>query len=328
MSRLDEFRAYSLESIRIGDVDPGKRMLRYLCDRYELNLEQRYWIAWLAAMTYCGASAFYVYNEFPDYENVDVGRMQRWWDARGREQILCQTDRRWVRSSSQFVPAFETYRAMLGGKAQHEFFMEITHDDYGEQLTPQAASDAVMRAASQMYSFGQFALFIYTEFLHCVTPLELCPTDLDLDKAWSCRFGLYYAYDKDSWITDEQSPILSHQRFETETAWDDLRALAKTWEPEPNVWELETLLCAYRKWHRGKRYVGFYLDREAGEITKMQQKVTRGVCWDVLWQYRAESYGEDVRAEHHGHTRDKGLGVTKDWQEYRVKKTQEVLEEA
>lgn len=319
MSRLDQYLAYHTESARIGDIDPSYSMLLYVCDRFELTVEQRYWLAWIYAMTYCGASTFYVYNEFPDYENVDVGRLQRWWDERGREEIICQTDRRWVRSSSLFVPAFRSYHQWVGTFGQHEHFSILTRG----YETPEARYDAVYRSARELYSFGQFSLFLYLEALHTITPLELCPTDLDLNMAWSCRNGLYYAYGLDQYIDDAQTPIRLEAREATALVWADLRSTLAKLEDPPTVWQTETMLCAYRKFHRGKRYVGYYLDRQAEEIAKMQDHVRDGVCWGVLWQYRAESYDKANLAEQSGGMRR--LATSPQWRERQRQRTMEVV---
>jgi hypothetical protein len=308
VSRLPEYLAYHAESARIGDIDPSYAMLRYVCDRFELNEEQRYWLAFIYGLTYCGASVFYVYNEFPDAENVDVGRLQRWWDARGRAEIICQTDRRYVRSNNQFVPAFESYRRWLGGKTQTEHFAALATG-----ATPEERYDAVYRSARQLYSFGQFSLFLYLEALHTITPLDLAPTTLDLNFAHSCRNGLCYAYDLDQWLTESEMPTPAGAHDDIQAAWDDLLPrLRENVSPPPTVWNIETTLCAYKKFKRGaKRYVGYYLDRQAVEIAKMAVRVRDGVAWVVLWQFREETYERRHRAE----TYDGGLesGVSKRW---------------
>jgi len=294
MTRIGEYLAYHVESARSGDIDPSYAMLRYICDRFELNVEQRYWLAWIYAMTYCGASTFYVYNEFPDFENVNVGRLQRWWDDRGRDEIICQTDRRWVRSSSMFVPAFESYRRWVGDATQHDHFAALTSQD-----TPEARYDNLYGRAKHLHSFGQFALFLYLEALHVVTPLDLCPTDLDLNKAWSCRNGLYYAYGMDEHLRDTETRTDPAVAEETAARWLELRSRLARLSIPPTVWQTETVLCAYRKYHRGKRYLGYYLDRQALEIAKMADHVRHGVNWDVLWQYREETYERDYTIEAH-----------------------------
>jgi hypothetical protein len=288
VSRIQEYLAYHNESARVGDIDPSYAMLRYLCDRYELNDEQRYWLAFVYALTYCGPSTFFVYNEFPDYENLDSGRMNRWWFSYGREQIICQTDRRWCRSRNQFVDAIESYRKWVGVRTQAEHFAQFTG------ATPEERYKKLYKSAECLYTFGQFSLFLYLEALHTITPLDLAPTDLDLDKAWSCRYGLYYAYGLDEYITDLEAPIPIEARTPTREAWFDLWSRFGqqngVMSGQPTVWQVETTLCAYRKFHRGKRYIGYYVDRQALEIAKMQDHVKHGVAWDVLWQFRDETY--------------------------------------
>ena len=121
MSRAEEYIQYHIQSAEIGDIDPSYGMLRYVCDRFELNMEQRYWLAFLYASCYCGATTYWIYNEFPDYENVDIGRVNRWWVAGGRERSLFQTDRRWVRSRNQFAQMVESYRNFASENQQAKF---------------------------------------------------------------------------------------------------------------------------------------------------------------------------------------------------------------
>ncbi len=322
MTRIAQYLRYHSVSASVGDIDPSYAMLRYVCNRFELNVEQRYWYAWLYAMTYHGPSAHYIYNEFPDYENVDVGRLQRWWDSRGRDEMMCQTDRRWVRSSSMFVPAFESYRNWLGGKTQHEHFSWFTE----KFVTPENRYDMLYESASGLHSFGQFALFLYLESLHVVTPIDLCPTDLDLNKAWSCRNGLYYAYERDDLVDDVQTPIRPGCEAVTLEMWNDLRSTLTELEQPPTVWQTETILCAFRKYHRGKRYLGFYLDRQATEIAKMQDRVTCGVDWEVLWDYRRETYDPAWLAEAGDHVSERGL--SREWKSYQLSRTERLLEES
>lgn len=321
MTRLPAYLAYHNESKRIGDIDPSQAMLRYISDRYEINTEQRYWLAFLYGLTYNGASAFYLYHEWPDYENVDIGRMNRWWKARGRDETACQTDRRWVRSGNMFVPAVESYRRLIGNRSQEEFFKSIAN-----KPTPEGRYDAVYREASKLHSFGQFALFIYIEAIDTVTTLDLLPTDLDLSKAWSCRNGLVYAYGMDHHLTDRELPTPLSARTDVASAWADLRRLL---QPASTVWNLETTLCAYRKFKDGKRYIGSYLDRQATEIAKMEAHVKVGVDWRVLWQYRAETYGIDYLVERlFNSSKLAKVGVPPEWKARNMVRSYELTEAA
>lgn len=323
MTRLAEYLKYHEISTRIGDIDPAHKMLLYLCDRFELSMAQRFWLAWLYSMTYCGASVYYLYSEFPDAENVDIGRLQRWWDSGGRGATIFTSDRRWCRSSNQFVPAFESYRKWIGKHTQEEHFAQFAIYD-----TPEQRYDKLYKSATQLYSMGRFTLFNYLESLHTITNLDLCPTNLDLNDAWSPRDGLYYATGLDHYIRDEAVPIPIEAREETKVIWSDLRTKLSS----SNVWNIETSLCAYRKYCRtlegkaganGKRWIGHYLDREGDEIAKMESRVPEGVSWRVLWEYRKETYDKAFLAEEYGHTSPDG--VSKQWKEYGILRTKELL---
>lgn len=322
MTRVSEYLRYHQESARIGDIDPSYEMLRYVCDRFELTEEQRYWLAFVYALTYCGASTFYVYNEFPDFENLDSGRLNRWWyDRDGRENIICQTDRRWCRSSNQFVSAVECYRRWVGDKSQAEFFRSVATGD-----SPEERYDNLYSEASDLYTFGQFTLFLYLEALHVITPLDLCPTDLDLNKAWSCRNGLYYAYGMDDLVDDTESRIRPEAVEITDQKWRELKSTLSSLEQSPTVWQTETVLCAYRKWHRGKRYVGYYLDRQAVEIAKMEYNVQTGVCWDVLWEFRRETLKSEYLVENTISVDRLSRGLPSAWKNHAADRTRRSIE--
>ena len=217
--------------------------------------------------------------------------MQRWWNAH-RDDVLCQTDRRWVRSGNQMVPAFESYRRWVGNRTQAEHFAQFAG------ATPEHRYDALYAAAKSLYSFGQFSLFLYLEALHTITPLDLAPTDLDLNIAHSCRNGLCYAYGYDHWLTESEQPTPVGAHDAIQVAWMDVRGRLTDAHAATTVWNIETTLCAYKKFKRnGKRYIGYYIDRQGAEIAKMEAQVPIGVCWQVLWQFRSETYPAQALAE-------------------------------
>ena len=315
-----KYLRYHYRSQAVGDIDPSYQMLLYLCDRFELNTEQRYWLAFAYSLSYCGASTFYVYNEFPDFEQVNLDRMQRWWSNGGREKILCQTDRRWVRSSNLFVPAVRAYMNMIGEKTQEQYFESLV----SHLTSPEARYDQVYRHAERLPSYGQFSLFLLTEAIHTITPLDLMPTTLDLNAAWSCRNGLCHAYDLPYITEREVLKIPEEGKADILECWNHLCAKL---QPESTVWQIETTLCAYQKWMNRKRYIGYYLDRQAVEIAKMQLR-TPGVCWEVLWQYRDETYDHDYLVEKWHSLKQLGKGIPSNWKWQRCVKTRRMLEGA
>lgn len=112
MDRIDEYVTYHCNSSRALDIDPQVEAIAYLCERFELNEEQRYWLCFLFATNYCVPTTYFMYNEFPDYGTVDTGRMSRWWE-RNKAKLIFQTDRRWIKMKDCMVAVYESYRAFV-----------------------------------------------------------------------------------------------------------------------------------------------------------------------------------------------------------------------
>ena len=109
-------------------------------------------------------------------------------------------------------------------------------------------------------------------------------------------------------------------RVEILESWRDLRKTLSDDSPRSTVWNIETTLCAYKKFKRGgQRYIGYYLDRQGVEIAQLAQRVRTGVAWQVLWQYRSETYRPEQLAETQGHSLD--AGIPAGWRAYQHRRT-------
>ncbi len=270
-----------------GDIDPSYEMLRYVCARFELNQEQRYWLAFLYATCYCGPTTFYMYNEFPDYENIDFGRLERWWEI-NKSRLIFQTDRKWVHSRNQWVDMIRSYKQKVGRLTQEQLFKTFLRSgSYAIYWNYEAA----WKEMEKLYQFGRFAMFLYLEAVHVVTDFPMLPRSMEIADAESCRNGLAEAIGRPDLNThgyDKRIPKPTMKFLQRE--FDGLVAKLREMNPANNVWNIETTLCAYKKYKLGKRYIGFYLDRQKDEIGRMQNMVREGVDWSVLWEYRKETY--------------------------------------
>lgn len=267
-----DFLTYHAESAAIRDIDPANDCLRYISDRFELTEEQRYWIAFLYSTCYCAPTVFYMYNEFPDFENVNVGRLQRWWDAH-KKQTIFQTDRLRIKTGNKLVETFESYRDLIGDRLQGEYFSELqTGDEVKDYLL-------AYRELGNIRNVGRFTLFIYLEMISVLTNFRCRPDRIDWRFADNCRKGLAYSIGLDD-TTDYQ--LLDR---EMDRIADELKGTS-----HPNIFNVETTLCAYKKYRHGKRYIGYYIDRQLAEIRKIKTLVTTGVAWRVMDEFRTETY--------------------------------------
>ncbi len=279
------FVEYHIESSLARDIDPSNDCLRYISDRFELNIEQRYWLAFLFATCYSATMVYYVYNEFPDYENVNVDRLQRWWDD-NREKTLFQTDRLRIKTQNKFVETFISYKQLLGDRTQEEHFSSL------RQPTSQNTYDNCYNHFMDVKNFGRFTMFIYLEMINVLTGYKLEPTYLDLRNAESCRNGLVYHLGHNELDTHGTKKRLSKKQIEyLQFKFVELKnEISKIDIEHKNIWNIETTLCAYKKYKKGKRYIGYYIERQRKEIEKMQTLVRDGVDWSPLWEFRTETY--------------------------------------
>ena len=282
-----DYITYHILSSRAKDIDPSNDCLRYVANRFELNIEQRYWLAFLFGTCYSATMVYYVYNEFPDYENVDTARLQRWWEA-NKHKTLFQTDRLRVKTQDKFVETFVSYKNLIGNRTQNDYFQSL------KQPTKQMTYDNCYENLSQIKNFGRFTMFIYLEMVYVLTGYDFEPTYLDLKNAESCRNGLVYhlgRYELDTHGNDKklQPKHIAYLQYKFKELKNEIKGMNIE---HTNIWNIETTLCAYKKFKKGKRYVGYYIERQKKEIEKMQSSVTEGVDWSVLWQFREETYNK------------------------------------
>mgnify|MGYP003137686249 FL=1 len=274
------YKEYHYKSLEAKDIDPSILCLKYLADRYELNIEQRYWIAFLYGCTYSATTTFYIYNEFPDYINADLNRMSRWWDL-NKHKLIFQTDRLRIKSNNQFIQAVRSYRSLCGTSQGRYFVCKNWVEMY--------------KKIEAIKYFGRFSLFNYLDVLNAITDIIHKPTYLNMLEAESCRNGIAFSIDRPDLVTHgtkrkltKNEMILLHNTFK-----EYLQSY------QGNVFQIETTLCAYKKYRiGGKRYVGYYIDRMGEEIKKMSENVKEGVFWDVLWQFRNETFDRKYLSEY------------------------------
>lgn len=261
------YTEYHNHSLDAGDIDPSVSCLKYLADRYELNLEQRYWLSFLYGTNYCATTTFYIYNEFPDYQMVNLSRLEIWWREK-KNSLIFQTDRRRIKNNDQFIDSFISYRSLVKNSQQDYFFSSHWKEVY-------------LKIEKIKY-FGRFSLFNYLDVLNRITDVNLEPAYLNMLEAESCRNGLCFAIEREDLIKDKitkREALFLHNQF-----------LELKSKHRGNIFQIETTLCAYKKYRYGKRYVGFYIDRLHDEIKQMENNITEGVAWEVLWDFRRETF--------------------------------------
>lgn len=276
--RADLFIDWYRWSLEHNDVDPAVYMMNYLFKRYEFNIEQRLWLCWLYGTTYHLPTAWVIWNEFPDYNLVGMRRLYEWNDA-NYHRLRYQTDTKY--NKGHLPVMFESYREWIGGPDQYKKFQ-----------TFQRSFDDAWTEVNKLYKFGRYSSWFYLQVIHsCCGLKHIHPTDLKLkDHAGSRshRNGLCYALGLDRLIDEK---LHETKVVQLEQAAREILKRVRTTSVQPDYYTLETALCSFKKLFREKdgRYLGYYLDRQAEEINKVQNDGWTGVDWSVLWQARQET---------------------------------------
>jgi hypothetical protein len=282
-NRKQAFIEWYAWSLKYGDCDPPIWLLNYLFKRYEHNVEQKLWIAWIYGTTYHLPTAWVIWNEFPDFELVGLDRLKQ-WNNENYKRLRYQTDTKYNKG---FLPQqFESYKNWIGNKTQVEKFEELkTFDNVWNSVI------------KNLYKFGRYSTWFYMQTLNECVGLNLIPKDLKLDDysgSKSHRNGLCYALGLDEWINKKLTKT-EIEHLETESIQIQ-NTISTNYKLSGNPYKMETALCSFKKIFRKKqgRYLGYYLDRQAEEIAQVQSDGWKGIEWDVFWQARTETLHPDL----------------------------------
>jgi hypothetical protein len=273
-------------SLELEDCDPALYMTNYFFDRFEYNREQKYWLVWLYGTTYHFPTSYLVWNEYPDMELVGVDRLTK-WNNENYARLRYQTDTKWNKGH---LPAqFTSYKEWVGGRTQHEAFSEHIVDD------PYQTFANLWEVTNSWHKFGRYSSWFYLQALK-----QCAGVNLDIDNLWlhdysgskSHRNGLCYAVGKDQWVNRRLNDNeLEYLNKEAAEMLQEVRTRFPNVADKADYFAMETCLCSFKKLFRKRdgRYLGYYLDRQAEEIKKVEQDGWFGIDWNPMWQARQET---------------------------------------
>ena len=286
-NRREAFIRWYAWSLKYDDCDPAVWATNYLNNRYEHNDEQRLWLCWLYGNTYYLPTAWILMNEFPDYELATVDRMTS-WNTANYKRLRYQTDTKW--NKGHLPTMFASYQEFIGGQTQREK-LESYYGDNEEQ----SFNNLWQSVKSQLHKFGRYSTWFYLQHLKHTAGVRISPTTLmldDYDGSRSHRNGLHFAIGEDDKydqkLTGAEYVSLESQAKEI---LEETRFRFPELSHNIDFFTMETCLCSFKKIFRERhgRYLGYYLDRQAEEIMKVEQDGWYGIDWDVLWQSREET---------------------------------------
>lgn len=289
----------------LSDIDPSFPTINEIFDRYELSLEQQYWMAFLYAVFYENASIFLVQQEFPELEKIDMARLER-WHAKNWRLLQYQTDRRWNRG--HFVEMVQSYKDLIGEQTQHQFFSKMIVTTNGKVDTTRSFRN-IWDKLHKVHKMGRHSVYAWTETLIRCLGLPIECDSFFMAEAESSRNGLCYALYREDLLTHHDKKSDGTRISKAEIKWleDELETLMTELRNRfdflpVDYMYVETVCCSYKGLFKGRRYLGYYLDRMAMEVdrgrTKMAE-ISKGIDWQTLWQIRSEIFMHEYLGELH-----------------------------
>jgi len=285
-NRRELFIRWYAWSLNYKDCDPAVWLANYLNERYEHNIEQKYWFAWLYGNTYQLPTAWVLMNEFPDYELATFDRLD-WWNSNNYKRLRYQVDMKYEKG--KLPEKFVCYKSIIGDKLQTTFFNNLLLDN------EKSSFDNIWNyTLTNFHRFGRYSVWFYLQQLYSTVNLPISPTSLmlkDYSGSKSHRNGLLLALGQDEKY-NERLTSAEYEYLEC-IAQDILQEMTDRFPNlkfDINAFTMETVLCSFKKIFRptNGRYLGYYLDRQSEEIIQLEKDSWDGIDWNVLWQARNE----------------------------------------
>jgi hypothetical protein len=272
-------------SVELEDCDSALYMNNYFFDRFEYNIEQRLWITWLYGTTYYWPTAYVIWNEFPDMELVGIERLKDWND-KNYSRLRYQTDTKW--NKGHLPDQFISYKNWVNKRTQKEAIESCLSENVHENF------HTLWKTVNGWHKFGRYTTWFYLQTLKQCCNINIEPNTLFLEDhsgSLSHRNGLCFAIGKDEWVDKKLST--SELEYIKDSAKE---LLLETQRRFPHLvdridyFSMETCLCSFKKLFRKRegRYLGYYLDRQAEEIKKVEQDGWVGIDWTPMWNARNE----------------------------------------
>lgn len=294
VERYKGFEVFHVTGMKLDEIDPAAPMLKYISEHLKLDEDQRYWLSYLYSTCYSAPTAYYMILNLPRVQYLTREKILGWWTD-NKSKLVFETDRLRAKTQNQIPRMFLNYKSLVG-YSDSKFFKKLLRG------TPKKNYRQIyMFLEKNLYYFGRYSLFMYLETIYNLTELPIWADTLELKEALSSRNGLCFLLGLDNWVRHQSVKRDNLNDRQYEYLQMKLRELYQTLlnkypETPTTYWNLETSLCAYKKLFFGTRYVGYYIDRQLEELSKMQ-KLAPEIDWTSLWDFRKNHFDRRVLGE-------------------------------
>lgn len=282
--RIREFVKYHMT----GDGECNGILLKAYADKHGMNTQERFDLAYFYSATYCIPSAIIMLGD-----RDRIIREPERWATFNKDRLIFQSDRRYARLNGCFQKMLADYSRNI--RADKYIAETVT----GNTINIKKALDLT----TKWYFYGRFGAFLFIETLCLLIGYNAVNTPIQWSEGDTATSGLMnlFSLDKSADYFDKHDKLpqnLSQERLDI--LYGKLIQVIRAAGGETNVTEVETSLCAYRKFYKGSRYNGYYLDRQLEELVHYEGQPGAGIIVKELYDLRLQLFNHKYLGELHG----------------------------
>lgn len=275
--RVEEFVQYHIN----GDGECNTVVLSEWANRRNLGLQERFELAYFFSVTYCVESAIVIF-----LQKKEALENPRGWARENKEKLVFQSDRKYMKMKDSFENSLSWFsKHRDAGK-----FLKNIEKDGRIDL------DLAVSEVEGWYMFGRFSAFLFLEMFVNLIGAEFENTTIDWKHGNTATSGLLnvFGFDDAANAFDKAGRLLLPiEKMDNMLSY--VMSAISSAGGVPNVTEVETSLCAYRKFYKGSRYNGYYLDRMLEELRKMSRDYPN--ITKELFEIRKEKFDQRYLGE-------------------------------
>ena len=249
IERMNEFLNYHI----YGDGECNTKVLKVWADRHCNTLQDIYELCYFFSITYCVFSAIIMYlNKKSFFDDCES------FSDEYRDKLIFQSDRKYIKMKDSFKKANMCF--VHNNRDVNLFLDKVSRN--GKIVIKDAVEEVY-----QWDLFGRFSAFLFLEAFIGVSGIGYENYTIDWKNGDTATSGLLnlYCFDEYANEFDRSGKLLLKKNF-LDKLFENVIVEVKGSGGSESVLELETSLCAYRKFYKGSRYNGYYLDRMLEEM--------------------------------------------------------------
>lgn len=280
------FRRKVVQNLLSGDYIDGATdycLLVPYAEYKELDDEERVWLAYLYGLSYSCTTAIRFFEEFPDINRIPGKFIKAFWKDE-KPTLWFNPDRKYLKNNNQVIPAIKSLKDNLSGEPLLYKVLDVSKE--GKSF------EGLYKYINKEWKFfGPMGAYLFFDALYGLCPeVYVDPPELDWKHSGKTVVeGMAHMLYQDELIDTREFPLERYSKV--------VNKLQES-SGKPKVL-IESTLCAFRKFFKGTRYMGYYADRMLEECLFVDSH--GGMPKDIdIWVLREESIPDELRGEIQG----------------------------